>query len=106
MIDQNRLSELRNDIGDDSIAEIIQLFCDEIEQAFAQLDSTDRNTAAEALHFIKGSALNIGLVQVGQLCERAEAQLLNESHFNVSATDIKRAYSAARKFLMDSLTNN
>ena len=99
MIDQNRLSELRNDIGDDSFAEIIQLFCEEIEQAFVQLDTTDRNAAAETLHFIKGSALNIGLVEVGRLCEDAECSL--RQGLGVDPSLAKCAYNKARSILLD-----
>lgn len=73
MIDWDRMEELRQDIGVESFAEVIELFLDEVETVLAEL-SGDRpaGSLAEQLHFLKGSALNIGFQRMAELCAEGE----------------------------------
>ncbi|MCH8465567.1 MAG: Hpt domain-containing protein [Roseinatronobacter sp.] len=73
MIDWSRVSELYEDFGEDEFSEIIDVFLEEgvegLEQlSFAQSDA--QNMAA--FHFLKGAALNLGFVELSQICALGE----------------------------------
>ncbi|MEZ5911148.1 MAG: Hpt domain-containing protein [Paracoccaceae bacterium] len=73
MIDWDRVDELRNEIGEDGFGEIAAVFLEEVGDAIDRLAAatTAEGLAAE-LHFIKGGALNLGLGELGALCQHGE----------------------------------
>ncbi|SHJ85659.1 Hpt domain-containing protein [Shimia gijangensis] len=73
MIDWNRVNELRDEIGRDDFAEVVDLFLEEVEQVIGKLrDAPDFDTLGEDLHFLKGSALNLGFRGFSILCQAGE----------------------------------
>ncbi|NOR30990.1 MAG: Hpt domain-containing protein, partial [Sulfitobacter sp.] len=61
MIDWAQVNTLRDDVGKDYFAEIIDIFIDEVEDVIEKLRNVpDLNTLGDDLHFLKGSALNLG----------------------------------------------
>ena len=74
MIDWDRILELTAEVGEDGITEIIEIFLEEMDEALEELAAlSDASQIADKLHFLKGSAQNIGLTDTGRLCERLEA---------------------------------
>ena len=75
VIDWDRIGELRAEIGDDDFAEVLDLFFEDVDDAVAKLRSaTGQGPLADALHFLKGSAQNLGLSEVSALCAQAETR--------------------------------
>ena len=73
MIDWIRVRELRDEIGDDGFAEVVELFLDEVEEVVMRLSGApDAGRLEQDLHFLKGSALNLGLSGLAQLCHEGE----------------------------------
>ena len=73
MIDWNRVTELRNEVGADAFEEVISLFIEEVDDMIGQLRTmTDRAKLMDDLHFLKGSALNLGFADLAQLCASDE----------------------------------
>ncbi|MEQ8292319.1 MAG: Hpt domain-containing protein [Roseovarius sp.] len=73
MIDWNRVSELREEVGEDNFDEVIDLFLFEVEDELARLrHCRDAETLAARLHFLKGSALNLGFAAFSDLCQAGE----------------------------------
>lgn len=73
MIDWNRVQALRLEIGADDFAEVVALFLEEADEAVARLQPGAGPRALEAdLHFLKGSALNLGFADFAALCQGAE----------------------------------
>ena len=73
MIDWDRVSELRSEIGDDGFDEVVELFLDEVEEVVMRLGSKpDPARYEEELHFLKGSAWNLGFADFGALCQDGE----------------------------------
>lgn len=73
MIDWNRVADLRAEIGDDSFAEVAEIFLEETDEVASQLaDMTDPADLSRALHFLKGSALNLGFEDLAELCQKGE----------------------------------
>ncbi|WP_270725323.1 Hpt domain-containing protein [Shimia sp. Alg240-R146] len=74
MIDWDRVQELRDEIGIEDFDEVVELFLDEVEEVIARLRTAPELSQLEAdLHFLKGSALNLGFETFSQLCQAGEA---------------------------------
>jgi len=75
MIDWNRVSELKEEIGEDDFAEVAEMFMAEVEEVIARMRSRPDPAAYEAdLHFLKSSALNLGFSQLSALCQEGETR--------------------------------
>lgn len=73
MIQWSRVSELREDIGEDGFDEAIALFLVEVEDVIARLRTAPVTGAVqEDMHFLRGSALNLGFDAFARLCQRGE----------------------------------
>lgn len=96
MIDWARISELRAEIGDDSFDEVAELFLDEADEAVVRLDAAlDAPTLESVLHFLKGSALNLGFRTLATLCQDGE-RLAGGGSAAVDRSEIKDAYHASK----------
>jgi HPt (histidine-containing phosphotransfer) domain-containing protein len=74
MIDWSRVEELQSEIGAEDFAEVVELFLDEVEEVIERLRSTpDISRLEEDLHFLKGSALNLGFRAFSVLCQSGES---------------------------------
>jgi HPt (histidine-containing phosphotransfer) domain-containing protein len=73
MIQWARINELRDEIGAEDFDEVVDLFLEEVEEAIQELsvDST-ANQMEQHLHFLKGSALNLGFRTFSDLCQDGE----------------------------------
>jgi histidine phosphotransfer protein HptB len=73
MIDWPRVTELRDEIGEEGFAEVVELFLDEVEDVIGRLATApDPLRFEDDLHFLKGSAWNLGFQEMGRLCEAGE----------------------------------
>jgi len=73
MIDWSRVNDLRREIGESSFAEVTEMFLDEVETVLARLGSqTAAQALAEDMHFLKGSAWNLGFQDFGAVCQDTE----------------------------------
>ena len=73
MIDWARVGELRDEIGCEDFAEVVSLFLEEADEVVQRLGAcADAKALESALHFLKGSALNLGFERLAQLCQDGE----------------------------------
>lgn len=73
MIDWDRLTGLRDDIGEDDFADVAFLFVAEIDETLATLQNEPDTVTAAHFHFLRGSAANLGFVALADACSAAEA---------------------------------
>jgi HPt (histidine-containing phosphotransfer) domain-containing protein len=83
MINWAQIDSLISDVGEEDVAEVIEIFLDEVDQKLDDMrgiapKSEPQDMAAD-LHFLKGSALNIGFEEMGQFCSKAENQFKSGS---------------------------
>lgn len=77
VIDWSRVYELYDEVGEESLGEVLELFASEVEEGLARLAQADSPKAISAeFHFLKGAALNLGLDEVARLCQQGEAGAL------------------------------
>ena len=100
MINESRIAELKADVGEDDFAEVVELFCEEVEGVLAELEITTQDALPEKLHFLKGSAQNVGLDQVARLCMAAEANLKTHPMSRPEISPIHEAYWSAKPLLL------
>ncbi|MBZ8117902.1 Hpt domain-containing protein [Roseovarius sp. LXJ103] len=74
MIDWSRVAELREEIGADDFGEVVEIFLEEVQ---SEIDALRGDVAPgnleDKLHFLKGSALNLGFREFSDLCQSGEA---------------------------------
>jgi len=97
MIDWDRVNELRSEFGEDGFAEVAGLFLEEADEVVDQLGlGLPANQVESRLHFLKGSALNLGLTDLAALCHEGECKAAKAEGATVDLVRIVACYAASR----------
>jgi HPt (histidine-containing phosphotransfer) domain-containing protein len=95
MIDWDRVASLRAEIGADDFAEVVEMFLDEADEVVARLRDGGSSQGIEAdLHFLKGSALNLGFGDLASLCNVSEKRAARGEAVDLGL--VVRCYAASR----------
>jgi hypothetical protein len=98
MIDWERVSALRAEIGEPDFTEVVDLFLAEAEEVVERLRRGRPDPTLEAeLHFLKGSALNLGLRDLADLCSAPVRGKLHDTR------GLLQIYAASRRALEEGL---
>jgi HPt (histidine-containing phosphotransfer) domain-containing protein len=104
MIDWNRVQELRDEIGSDGFAEVADMFLEEADQAVLALEAGPSPDAVEGqLHFLKGSALNLGLADLAAICQEGERMAAAGKGAAVDTARVVAVYRVSRVQLLGGL---
>ena len=104
MIDWKRIEELRAEIGGDGFVEVADMFLEEADQTVQRLTSGLRgDEVEEQLHFLKGSALNLGLTDLALICQDGERKAAAGYAALVDLAQLARVYHASRARLLAGL---
>ncbi|MBK5947089.1 histidine kinase [Rhodobacter veldkampii DSM 11550] len=99
MIDWNRVAELREEVGAMGFSEVLDLFLEEVEGVLDTLGA-QRDRLGEDLHFLKGSAWNLGFASFGVLCQAGE-RLLATGRAEVDIAAIRDCYARSKAQFME-----
>ena len=70
MIDWERIEDLRQEVGQKDFADVVGLFFEEIDCSLREVfELTEPDEIRDLLHFIRGSALNLGFFELARPCE-------------------------------------
>jgi HPt (histidine-containing phosphotransfer) domain-containing protein len=101
MIDWNRVEELRDEIGAEGFAEVIDMFLDEAMGALNALAAgLPAGEVETQLHFLKGSALNLGLRDLAAICQDGERRAAGGDAASVDIPRLSATFQASRKSLL------
>lgn len=104
MIDWNRVHDLRDEIGADEFAGVVELFLDEVEIEIAELRGrVPLDTLESRLHFLKGSALNLGFEQFCNMCQAGETAASGGAADQVAIRPILASYDASKAVFLKGL---
>jgi histidine phosphotransfer protein HptB len=104
MIDWKRVDELREEIGSDGFAEVADMFLEEAEGAVqALLTGAAMDEVEGQLHFLKGSALNLGLSALAAVCQDGERKAATGNAAAVDLAEVASVYQASRASLLSGL---
>lgn len=94
MIDWARVAQLRDEIGGEDFDEVTELFLMEVEDTLIRLEHTAGDPAQmrDLLHFLRGSALNLGFREMSEMCSRGDASGVP----TVDPCALKSLYSQSR----------
>ncbi|UWQ91451.1 Hpt domain-containing protein [Aliisedimentitalea scapharcae] len=104
MIHWARISELREEVGAEDFEEIIEIFLEEVEEVIGRLkQGADLHSLEQDLHFLKGSALNLGFEGFSKLCQDGETQSAQGQATNVDLQSILATYEESKGQFMTEL---
>lgn len=104
MIDWKRVDELKDEIGADGFAEVADMFLDEAEGAvMALLRGIPADEVEGQLHFLKGSALNLGLSELAAICQDGERRAAAGEGALVDVGLVASVWRASRAGLLGGL---
>jgi HPt (histidine-containing phosphotransfer) domain-containing protein len=97
MIDWSRVADLRGELGPDDFDEVVVLFLEEADDMIARLTPDfDRSETERVLHFLKGSALNLGFQDLAALCQDGERAAAQGMADRVDLGAVVRCYTASK----------
>jgi histidine phosphotransfer protein HptB len=97
MIDWKRVQELRDEIGADDFLEVAGMFLEESDQTVIALSGPLTSQDAESLlHFLKGSALNLGLADLAAVCQAGERLAASGDGAAIDVAAIIAVYQASK----------
>lgn len=102
MIDWERVSDLRSEIGEEGFGEVVELFLEETDDVIARLSMAPSPIQiGKDMHFLKGSALNLGFRNLASLCQDGERRAGLGDAPSIDLGAIIRAYQDSKSaFLM------
>lgn len=100
MIDWARVDDLRSEIGEDDFLEVVDMFLEEADEVIGLLKGPANLPQVESqLHFLKGSALNLGLSELAALCQVGERSAATGNADLVNLPEVVQVYQASRQVL-------
>lgn len=106
MIDWPRVRELKDEVGEDGFEEVIELFLEEVEEVIEKLATGDRSQLEQDLHFLKGSALNLGFQNFSNQCLEGERMSASGAAADVDLAGVISCYHQSKAtFLADVATH-
>lgn len=103
LINWAKVSELRGEVGAEDFDEVVELFLEEVEATISQLGADGRSVEHD-LHFLKGSALNLGFAEFSELCRSGEAAAAAGDADSVNLYAVVTSYSASKDAFLAGLT--
>ncbi|WP_294612509.1 Hpt domain-containing protein [uncultured Roseovarius sp.] len=104
MIDWDRVQDLSDEIGPDAFGEVVELFLEEVDVEIDKLRQiTDRIALESQLHFLKGSALNLGFAAFAELCHRGEVAAVAGQQNTVDIAAILTCYDRSKSMFLSDL---
>lgn len=106
MILWSRVNELREEIGAEDFDEVVDLFLEEVEDVLARMRSGGASDPANDLHFLKGSALNLGFSDFANLCLRGERLVASGRAGHLDLAEIVDCFARSREVLLCGLAGS
>jgi len=109
MIDWAQIQQLEEDIGIEDFGEVVTLFMAEVDEAVSELDNTRPNSPDEmapALHFLKGSAYNLGFKTFGDYCSEGESLAQNGRASEVDLEKVISLYTESKTAFFSQASNH
>lgn len=104
MINWDKVRELRDDIGAEDFNEIIEVFLEEVETELAELSNKPTSELGASMHFLKGSALNLGFEEFSEKCHAGEKMAADNRAEFIDLADVQASYAASKEKFLENCT--
>jgi histidine phosphotransfer protein HptB len=101
-IDWRRVDDLASEIGRDAVVEVVAMFLEETDAVIARLET--QQPTADDFHFLKGSALNLGLTDFATLCQKGELHARQGRDAGGLRDETLQQYGAAKSALLTGIS--
>ncbi len=98
LTDWQRVDDLTSEIGADAVVEVVTMFLAETDEVMARLAGGAPTT--DDYHFLKGSALNLGLTDLAALCQLGEQEAKAGIENAATLATVMVLYPASKADLM------
>lgn len=103
MINWQRITELRDEVGDDDFFEVVDLFLEEVDEVISRLKSMpDPSRFEQDMHFLKGSALNLGFNALASKCATYENSAASGNAQEVDPAEVIAIYESSKSEIRES----
>lgn len=103
-IDWARVQELRSEIGPDCFDEIVTMFLQETDEVICRMRRQPGGRSLDSdLHFLKGSALNLGFADLAQACLNGQRSLSSDASADTVIQSVIDVYHASRAAFLNGL---
>lgn len=106
MIDWSRVAELQSEVGEDGFAEVAALFLEETDEVVTRLRAGAVTHLPRDLHFLKGSALNLGFRDLALRCQEGERMCNAGAGAAVDIAALIRLYTESKAAFTNGLQRN
>jgi HPt (histidine-containing phosphotransfer) domain-containing protein len=104
MIDWTRIKLLRDEVGEEDFADVVEIFIEEVTEMIDRLrDAPALDTLGDDLHALKGSALNLGFTTFSALCQTGETSAANGLPEEIVLGPILDSYDASKAAFLSGL---
>ncbi|MEQ6202918.1 Hpt domain-containing protein [Sulfitobacter sp. HNIBRBA2951] len=104
MIDWPRITNLRDEVGEEDFAEVVEIFIEEVSEMVERLrDAPQVETLGADLHALKGSAMNLGFTTFSDLCQTGETAAAEGRADSIALAPILDSYDESKQALLDGL---
>ncbi len=97
-VDWCRVDDLAEEIGADAVIEVVAMFLEETDAVIARLAAAA--PTSDDFHFLKGSALNLGLTDFAVLCQQGEAETRRGVDAGGMRAETLHCYDTAKSALL------
>jgi HPt (histidine-containing phosphotransfer) domain-containing protein len=109
MINWERVKQLEGDIGAEDFGDVVVMFIEEVDEAVDNLRASpelDSDALASALHFLKGSAANLGFKEFIDYCSAGEKLAESGSSSDVDLATVVRLYDDSKQLFLQDVTKH
>ncbi len=106
MIDWDRAKQLRTEVGAEDFLDIVELFLEEVDEEIEKLaQHSCPGVLQDRLHFLKGSALNLGFSALSKLCHDGERDAANGTVEGAVLSKIQSTYAKSKILFKNELSS-
>ncbi|MEM7440671.1 MAG: Hpt domain-containing protein [Pseudomonadota bacterium] len=109
MIDWSRVKELEDDMGAEDLGDVVAIFLDEMEEAIEDMVAQPPNSSEEwasRMHFLKGSAFNLGFEAFGAYCGGGETAARAGDVDGLTVAELRARYDVSKSAFIADFSNN
>ncbi len=97
VINWDRVNELCEEVGHEDFLEVVDIFLEEVDEVIDRLGINPDPCSYEVdLHFLKGSALNLGFDGLATLCDAGEITARNGGQDAIDITPVIDMYAKSK----------
>ena len=105
MIDWQRVTTLRDELGPEDFEEVVPMFLEEVETVTDELHvQVDAKKLENHMHFLKGSAVSLGFAAFSAMCSDAETKAAAGDGASVNLPAILDCYEQSKQIFLAGLS--